>query len=95
MENKRRKKFNQEFIDSAVKLVESSGKTAAEVAREMGLPEWQVQTWVRKAKTRTTNGGTQEALLQENRRLKRELARAQEEAAILKKAAAYFAQHQQ
>ena len=95
MEKKKQRKFNQEFIDSAVKLVVSSGKTASEVAREMGLPEWQVRTWVRKAKNKSLSGCTQEDLLQENKRLKKELARAQEEAAILKKATAYFAQHQQ
>jgi len=93
MEEKKRQKFNQEFIDSAVKLVESSGKSAAEVAREMGLPEWRVRTWVRKARNKALNGG-QENLLQEIKRLKKELARAEEEATILKKASAYFAQHQ-
>ncbi len=95
MENKNKKRFNQEFIDSTVKLVESSGKTASEVAREMGLPEWQVRIWVRKAKNKVLSGNGQQNLLEENKRLKRENARLQEEAAILKKAATYFAQHQQ
>lgn len=94
MEKKKPQKFNQEFIDSAVKLVESSGKTASEVAREMGLPEWRVRTWVRKARSKTSNGSASQDLLQENKRLKKELARALEEASILKKASAYFAQHQ-
>jgi len=95
MEEKKRQKFNQEFIDSTVRLVESSGKSAAEVAREMGLPEWRVRTWVRKAKNKVLSGNGQESLLQEVKRLKKENARLQEEAAILKKAATYFAQHQQ
>ena len=95
MEQKSKKKrFNQEFKDSAVRLVEG-GKSAAQVARELGLPEWQVQTWVREAKKRATATVGDVNLLEENKRLKRENARLQEEAEILKKAAKYFAQHQQ
>ena len=94
MEKKKPKKFDQDFIDNTVKLVETSGKSASEIAREMGLPEWRVRTWVRKAKEKGITGGSKEDLLQELKRLKRENARLQEEAAILKKASAYFAQHQ-
>lgn len=95
MEQKNKKrKFNKEFMESAVRLVEG-GKSAAQVARELGLPEWQVQTWVRNYRKRkdTTVGDVN--LLEENKRLKKELARLQEEAEILKKAAAFFARNQQ
>ena len=92
-QKKKRKKFNQEFKDSAVRLVES-GKSASQVARELGLPEWQVQNWVREARKKKTTGGDA-ALLEEVKRLKKENARLQEEADILKKAAKYFAQLQQ
>ncbi len=84
----------KEFKDSAVRLVEG-GKSASQVARELGLPAWQVQTWVRNARKKeaaTVNGVN---LLDENKKLKKELARLQEEAEILKKAAKYFAQHQE
>lgn len=91
-QKKKRKKFNQEFKDSAVRLVEG-GKSASQVARELGLPEWQVQNWVRDARKKKTTGGDA-ALLEENKRLKKENARLQEEAEILKKAAKYFAQLQ-
>ena len=94
MEQNKKKKFSQEFKDSAVRLVEG-GKSASQVARELGLPAWQVQTWVRIARKKeaaTVNGGN---LLDENKKLKKELARLQEEAEILKKAAKYFAQHQE
>ena len=90
----KKKRFNKEFKESAVQLV-NNGKSAAQVARELGLPEWQVQTWVRDARRKkgTTVGDVN--LQEENKRLKKELARLQEEAEILKKAAKYFAQHQQ
>jgi transposase len=96
MEIKKKKRFNQEFKDSTVKLVDA-GKSAAQVARELGLPEWQVRTWVRNAKKKKDAAGTvgDAELLLENKRLKKELARLQEESEILKKAAAYFARHQQ
>ena len=93
MEKKKRRKFDKDFMDSAVRLVES-GKSAAAVARDLGLQEWMVQGWVRSAK-KPAGSKSNIDLLEENKRLKKELARAQEEAAILKKAAAYFAQHQQ
>ena len=87
----KRKKFSKDFKDSAVRL-DDGGKSAAQVARELDLPVWQVQNWVRESKKTTVNGDT--ALVEENKRLKKELARLQEEAEILKKAAKYFAQLQ-
>ena len=82
-------KFDGDFIASAVKLVES-GKSAAQVARELGLQEWRVQNWVRDSKKKAAKGSGSgfDAIVEENKRLRRELARAQEEAEILKKAAA-------
>lgn len=93
MEQKnKRKKFNQEFRQSAIQLVEG-GKSAAQVARELGLPEWQVQTWVRDSKKKKKNPSDQ-TLLEENKQLKKQLAKALEETEILKKAAAFFARNQ-
>jgi len=92
--NNKKKRFNKEFKESAVQLVEN-GKSAAQVARELGLPEWQVQTWVRDARKKKNGTVGDVNLLEELKRLKKENARLQEEAEILKKAAKYFAQHQQ
>lgn len=92
MERKKNKRYNQEFKDSAVKLVEA-GKSAAQVARDLDLPAWQVQNWVRAARRKTAATVDGVDLLEENKKLKRELARLQEEADILKKAAKYFAQN--
>lgn len=93
--DKKKKRYNKEFKDSAVKLVQTGKKSAAQVARELGLPEWQVQNWVREFKKRESATGGDGNLLEENKRLRKELAQAKEEAEILKKAAAYFARHQQ
>jgi transposase len=93
VEQKKKGRFKPDFKDGAVQMV-ANGKSAAMVARELGLPEWQVQTWVRESKKKKNNPLDQ-SLIEENKRLKKELARLQEEAEILKKAAAYFARHQQ
>lgn len=92
-QKKKKKRFNQEFKDSAVRLVEG-GKSASQVARELDLPDWQVQTWVRDSKKKKNATVGDVNLLEEVKRLKKENARLQEEADILKKAAKYFAQNQ-
>lgn len=92
--NKKYTRFNKEFKDSAVKLVEG-GRSAAQVARELDLPEWKIQGWVRDSKKNKNATVGDVNLLEELKRLKKENARLQEEAEILKKAAKYFAQHQQ
>lgn len=86
-------KFNKEFIDSAVKLVEA-GKSASQVARELGIPAHSVQNWVRSSKEKAATANNVEDIIADNKRLKKENARLQEETEILKKAAAYFARHQ-
>ena len=94
MEQKKKKRFSKEFKESAVKLVEG-GRSAAQVARELDLQAWQVQTWVRAARKKAEATVDGVNLLEENKKLKRELARLQEEADILKKAAKFFAQLQE
>lgn len=87
-------RFNKEFMESAVKLVEA-GRSAAQVARELDIPTHRVQGWVRASKAKTNQSSGMESVIEENKRLKKENARLQEETEILKKAAKYFAQHQQ
>ncbi len=92
---KARKKYSQEFKDSAVQLVLTGGKTAAAVAKELGLQDWQVRSWLRQAQSNsTTTGATDNIDKAEYDRMKREHKRVLEENEILKKAAAFFAQHQ-
>lgn len=92
----KRKIYTPEFRDSAVQLVLTGGKSAAQVARDLGIAEWQVGSWVRAAKKNggTMNGVGGSASDQEVQKLKKELKKLQEENEILKKAAAFFAQHQ-
>lgn len=94
------KKYTKEFKQEAVNLALKS-PSIVNTAKELGIPSPTLHSWVHALKgkgslaTVDTNGGKDMAtLIEENRRLHKELAIAKEEKEILKKAAAYFAQHQ-
>lgn len=88
--------YTAEFRVEAVKLVLEQGLSQPEAARRLGIPKGSLTNWVVAAKK---SGGTKPAagqptvteLQAENARLRRELARAEMEREIVKKAAAYFA----
>lgn len=85
--------FTAEFRDTAIKLAMAGDKSTAEVARELGLPEWKlygwVQTWKKKNSSveQKTSTSAEERLKQQEKRIKQ----LEMENEILKKAAAYFA----
>jgi len=100
MERKTRKytkEFKQESVNFALK-----SPSLPKAAVELGIPVPTLYSWVYQLKNKTQTetvkdeGNTQNvaALIEENRRLHKELAITREEREILKKAAAYFAQHQ-
>jgi transposase len=90
-----RRSFTVEFKHEAVKLVRERGMTVAQAARDLGLHENVLRKWVRDAKVNGTAAfpgrGRQRPDDAEISRLKRELAKAQAERDILKKAIAFFA----
>jgi transposase len=93
----KQKIYSKEFRDSAIQMVLNSGKSASQVARELGLPEWKVGAWIRASrKSDNSSSGNTDANAEheELQKLRREYKRLQEENEILKKAAAFFAQHQ-
>lgn len=91
------RQYSPEFKREAVKLALNSVSTTA-AAKELGIPDATLHTWVAKAKQagecataqpgETVNIGE---LIKENGELKKRLARLEQEKSILKKAAAYFA----
>lgn len=90
------KEFKQEAINLALK-----SPSVERTAKELGIPAATLHSWIYTLKkkgdiaTVDTNGSKgMAALVEENRRLHKELGIAREEREILKKAAAYFAQHQ-
>ena len=46
----KRKKYTQEYKTEAVELVVSSGRPVAEIARDLGLNEGTLGSWVNAAK---------------------------------------------
>lgn len=92
----KRKIFSKEFKLEAVRLLETSDKPAADIARELGIQRNQLYKWQEqlraKGKADAFPGkGYRTEKDDEIARLKRELERVKEERDILKKAAQYFA----
>lgn len=85
------KTYSQEFRKEAVRQASTSGKSVAQVARELEISVNTLHDWRRQARYNGTlpvpEGETPEQKL---KRLERENADLREEAAILKKAIAYF-----
>jgi transposase len=97
-----RRVFSAEFKLEALRLAEArqtAGVPLTQVARELGITDHLLRTWRRQAARRAgaapqdvfPGEGRLPSDAEELRRLQRELARAQQEIAFLKSAAAYFA----
>jgi transposase len=86
------KKYTAEFKESAVKLANESGLPVAQTARNLGINENTLHSWIHNARM-TKNEEKTDNLphLDEVKRLKKENLRLTEERDLLKKAAAYFA----
>jgi transposase len=86
--------YTKEFKQEAVGLVQTSGKSMSQVARDLGISDSVLSHWYQQAKTQGAEAfpgsGHQTAQEEEIRRLKRELALAQQERDILKKTLAIF-----
>ena len=89
-EKKARGKFTPEYRLQAVKRI-LAGQPVAVVARELGIGGSLLHNWVTRHRLTEGGGALQAEQAAEIVRLKRALAQKEEEAAILKKAMAYFA----
>jgi transposase len=85
-----RRKFTSEFKQEAVTLVQRSGRSANQVAQELGVSQTALSHWLREA-TRTAAGPNGFHAVEEFKALRREVERLRMERDILKKAAAFFA----
>ena len=94
MSKEKMKPYSAEFKERAVKLALKSDQSVAQTARDLGINENTLHTWLSKYHE-GGNGApgrlNAEHLYDELKRLKKENALLKEERAILKKAAAYFA----
>jgi len=90
------RKFTPEYREEAVKMVIQTQRPTAEVARELGVNEGTLGTWV--SKYRVEHPVTEELSLPDRAKLKvleRENRELRLQSEFLKKAAAYFAKEQQ
>ncbi len=75
-----------------VTLALESDQPIAQTARDLGVNPNTIHTWINKySKPKTAVARTDEHIYDENKHLKKELARMTQERDLLKKATAYFA----
>jgi len=89
------RRYTKEFREEAVKLALQS-KAFSKTASDLGIPAGTLMTWIKQLKNQSFVKGHDALpnvhhLLEENRRLHKELSIVKEEREILKKASAYFA----
>ena len=80
--------YDPEFKTQAVSLVRDANRPAVEVAKDLGIKASTLYKWLSREKS---SKKVSSADLAEIKRLKKELAQANLERDILKKATAYFA----
>lgn len=84
-----RRQHSQEFREETLALAEKIGISKA--AKELGLHSSQLYGWRSKARVKRDQSDLEQSQAAEIVRLKRQLAEQEEELAIVKKAATYFA----
>jgi transposase-like protein len=84
-----RGKFDETYKRHAVELTLHGDRTVKAVAKELGLPAWQLYEWRKLYAPRPGEGGptpqTLEEAVQENERLRAEVIRLRERETVLKK----------
>jgi transposase len=98
MDRKKRKSYSQEFKVEAVKLITHKGYSIAEASRSLGVEYSVLRRWKNELEQDPQHAFPGKGRLrppdEEIRSLKKKLDRVTEERDILKKALAYFAEHQ-
>lgn len=92
---KKRKTFSREFKQEAVRMCE--GRRVPEVAKSLGIHSNSIYRWREELKDDGPEAfrgrGNRTLLEEENRQLRQRVLQLEQEAEILKKAAAYFAKN--
>ena len=93
---KERRQYSREFKLEAIRLWQSSGKSAREVEDDLGITRGRLYRWKRQLEAQEADSfpgqGRIPAADEELRRLQRELEIVKQERDILKKAVAIFSQ---
>ena len=82
----KRKKYDREFREGAVRIVEETGKPIAQIARDLGVNEGTLGNWVQRAReAREGRGELTKDDVEELRRLRAENAELRMERDVLKR----------
>ena len=82
----KRKKYDREFREGAVRIVEETGKSIAAVARDLGVNEGTLGNWVTRAReAREGRGEMSKDDVAELKRLRAEVAELRMERDVLKR----------
>jgi len=88
-------RYPEEFKKSSAKLAIETDQAISKTAKDLDIDPSTLRSWINKYypnhQTKTPADVTQENLLEENKKLRKQLARMTQERDILKKATAYFA----
>ena len=90
MANKSRRQYTEEFKRETVELIKSSGKSQAQVARELGISDQNISRWWREYGPKDNLDESQTVSREDYKALQAELRRVTEERDILKKALNIF-----
>jgi transposase len=90
------RRYNEEFKEEALKLINKQGYSQSEAARNLGISSKNINRWLKAEQmkekgTAKLSKGEKEELIG----LRKEVARLKMEREILKKAAAFFAKEQE
>ena len=88
-------RYSEEFKRDAVALVRASGRPIAQIARELGVNDVTLGTWVKEERKKKLDStglppGQEDAEMEENRRLKKRIAELEMEREILKRAVVFW-----
>lgn len=98
MSNQKRATYSEEYKLEAIKQVLEGSESVPEVATKLGIRANQLYNWMQSHRLPgeiKAMINKQKELEAENKRLRREIAKLQQEKEILKKAATYFAREAQ
>ena len=84
--SEKRAKYDQEFREGAVRIVNETGRPIAQVARELGVNEGTLGNWVaRDREKRQSTDGLSTGDIEELKRLRAEVAELRMERDVLKR----------